>query len=345
MNVCQIWCENISDMLFNRFIFNDNAGENEGGDPNAPAAAVVTDPTPESIQIPLSDLEALGFKSIDDLKAHFNKPAEPSEEEKQRNAQLEKADFLNYGTKEGLITVDEYQAFESLKAKADRDLVFENFTQEFKEDNPDADDYEVEEAFKSQYHIDSDNVTLKKRGEKLLGKEAAELRSPVQSKYDTAWKSYGERKQLEATVPKWNKLVDETVSKLVPEKLKAFEKEVDGEKISVEIELTAADRAEIAEKFKSNVKAYSMFAKGETDQLNADLNRKINGYIQEKYADKIREGIFEQAVTLGKKKGSNIGATAPFPMVNNGAVVRNLVSGDVEAQIRQSHAEAATIRK
>lgn len=332
-------------MLFNRFIFNDNAGENEGGDINAPEAEVVTDNAPESIQIPLSDLEALGFTSIDDLKAHFNKPAEPTEEQKQRNAQLEKADFLNYGTKEGLITVDEYQAFESLKAKADRDLVFENFTQEFKDDNPDAEDYEVEEAFNSQYHIDSNNVTLKKRGEKLLGKDAAELRIPVQSKYDTAWKAYGEKKQLDATIPQWNKLIDDTVGKLVPEKLKAFEKEIDGQKVSVEIELTAADREEIAEKFKMNVKAYSMFAKGENEKLSADLSRKINGYIKEKYADKIQEGIFEQAITFGKSRGSNIGATNPFPMVNNGAVVREMIKGDVETEIRKANAEAAGIRK
>jgi len=135
-------------MLLNRFIYNDNAEEGAGSDPNIttePAGTIVADPPIDSIQIPLSELEALGFKTIDDLKAHFNKPAEPTEEEKQRNQQIEKADFLNYGTKEGLITVDEYQAFETLKAKADRDLVFENFTQEFKEDNPDAEDYEVEE--------------------------------------------------------------------------------------------------------------------------------------------------------------------------------------------------------
>jgi len=333
-------------MLFNRFIYNDNAGEGAGSETieNEAAAPIVADPAPEAIQIPLSELEALGFKSIDDLKAHFNKPAEPTEEEKNRQAQIEKADFLKFGTEQNLITVDDYQQYESLKAKADKDLVFDNFAAEFREENPDAEDYEVEQAFNYQYHIDSDNAVLKRRGEKLLSKDAAELRSPVQSKYDTAWQEFNTQKELKSKLPVWNKLVDETVGKIVPEKIKAFEKDVDGKKISVEIDLTAADREEIAEKFKMNVRAYDLFAKGKTDELNASLTKKINGFIQEKYATQIREKVFEQGLLLGKSKGSNIGATAPFPMVNNQAVVVPLAQDKIE-EIRKSHAEAAAIRK
>ena len=335
-------------MLLTKFLYNVDAEEGAGlgqiVKPAAPAAEVVETP-PAAIQIPLSDLEALGFKSIDELKAHFNKPAEPNEEEKAQAAQREKADFLKYSTDEGLLSIDEFQGFESLKAKADRDLNFENFSNEFREDNPDAEDYEVEEAFNTHYHINSDNPTLRKRGEKMLAKDAAELRAPVQTKYDTAYNSYNEKKQLEKTVPQWNKLVDETVGKLVPEKLKVFEKEIDGEKVSVEITLSAADREEIATKFKMNVKAYSMFTKGETDQLNADLSRKINGYIREKYAETIQTQTLEQGVALGRKRGSNVGAIAPFPMINNQAIVRPIMSGDAEAEIRKANAEAASIRK
>jgi len=330
-------------MLYNRFLYNADGTEG-GGKPqttDAPPAEEQKPEMPESIQIPLSELESLGFKSIDELKAHFNKPAEPTEEEKAIAAQKEKADFLKFSTEEGILNVDDYQAFESIKAKKDRDLVFENFTQEFLEDNPDATDYEIENAFNNQYHIDSENVTLKKRGEKILAKEAAEIRNPYQTKYDKAWNTFSERKELQSKVPLFNNFVDDVVNKVVPQKLKAFEKEIDGENVSVEIELTAEDKAEIAKKFKMNVKAYDMYVKGESEKLNADLSRKINGFIREKYAEKIQEQIFETAVTLGKKKGSNVGAINPFPLVNGNAIVRSIGGQSVMEELNRSHAEAA----
>jgi hypothetical protein len=334
-------------MRFGRFLYNIEGNEGAGGVGNEapPTTPIVNEPAqPEATQIPLSELEALGFKSIDELRAHFNKPAEPSEEEKAHQEQLKKADFLKFGTENNLITIDDYQQFESVKAKADKDLVFDNFSKEFIEDNPDADDYEIEQAFNLQYHIDSDNATLKKRGEKLLQKDATELRSPIQSKYETAWNEFSTKKELEQKIPVWNKLIDETVGKVVPEKMKVFEKDIDGKKVAIEIDLTTADREEIASKFKMNVRAYDLFAKGKTDELNSTLTKKINGYIQEKYSEQIREKVFEQGLLVGKTKGSNIGATAPFPMVNNQAVVIPMEQNKLD-EIRKSHAEAAAIRK
>ena len=330
-------------MYLNRFFYNAEEGEGGGEPPNLeqpdnqPPAEVL-------LNIPQNELEALGFKSFDELKQHFNKPAEPTEEEKQQNAHREKADFLKFGTDEKLITVDDFQQYEAVKAKQNADLVFENFKADYLEDNPDSDDADAEYAFKQQYHLDSDNPTLKRRGEKILAKEADELRKPFEDKHNTAWSKYQERNELNKNVPKWNSFVDEKVSKVVPAKLKAFEKKIGEENIAIEIELSDADREEIANKFKLNIKGYDLFTKGDTAKLNAELDRKINGYIQEKYAEQVKEQIFEKGIEEGRKKGSNVGATAPFALVQNGGVVRTLPSKDVLEQMRESHAVASKVR-
>jgi len=120
-----------------------------------------------------------------------------------------------------LMKDEDFNTYESVKGKADRDLVFDGFAKEFKADHPEIEEDELEAktktAFEEQYHITSTDKTLKTRGEKLLAKDATELRSPIEKSYTTAKDKYENEKTLRAKYPEYDKFFKELIKEAIPD--------------------------------------------------------------------------------------------------------------------------------
>jgi hypothetical protein len=295
------------------FIYEDGAGAAGGAPVDAPVKPDQQQPEPV---LTAADLKELGFDNVDSLKSLVKSAKENniSPEEKAKKDNVEKANLLKYAAENGIMNVEDYNKRESLKGKADRDLVFDRFSSEHKEDFPDASDEDVREAFESEYKLNSDSDKSKARGEARLSKEAKELRTPFEQKYTVAEQKYTEHKALEGKFPEFNKFMDSLIEKCTPEKM-TFAKVKDGDaEVEIEVELSKKDREEIAKAFRTP-KAFQAFI-GETDPAKVEqtLSKKINGFLKEKYFDSAISQGYEKGKSVGIKNGSNIGAENPYAL-------------------------------
>lgn len=302
-----------------RKFYNEGASEGAGG-----TTDVNTDKTevnnaappqaslPEDVARELEELRT--FKqTVEASKADIKTPEQIAKE-----AEVDRANFLKFSTENDLLKVDDYSKYESLKSKADRDLVFEDFTTQYKTENPNADpttlDQEIKDAFDAQYHLASENKTLKARGEKLLAKEAEALRNPYELKYKTAQERYSEEKEFRNAYPKYEKFYTEKVSKLIPDEVTLFTQK-DGEtEIPIKVKITAEEKAEIAKQF-NNEKTFYNFTKvkdGNTSDFEKSLEKKILGTIRERKLNDAFLETWKAAEGIGLRKGSTTGADNLF---------------------------------
>lgn len=292
-------------------------GANGGGaDENKPgvAASIITD----------EELKSFNFNSQEELRNFLRKHKEESvtPEEKKAKDDLEKANFLKYAAENKLLNVDEYGSYENLKAKADRDLVFENYLTSYKEEHPEiTDESELREAaeedFNFEYKLGSSNEKTRQRAEAKLARDAKDLRTPIESKVIAAQEKYktetGEYQSIKETYPKFEKFVDSAIAKNTPDKKVVTQVKVGDEDVNIEIELTQADRDAIAKTFKTP-KTFQMFRQGKPEEIQASLDKKIDGWIFQNKKDAIISKTVEMARGLGAKEGSNVGANNPFSL-------------------------------
>jgi len=308
-------------MYIPRFIYNDGSEAGAGG---TDAIIVNTPAAPEVPLITLDELKGYGFNSPDELKTFLTKQKEENidPQEKINQANREKADFLKFSADNTLLAVEEYSTLESLRGRKDVEIVRDEFTKSYREDNSDADDEEVAAAFDTQYPLQSENVAQKKWAEKQIAKEAKEIRSPLESKFEVAQKDFKDYQTLNSKIPGFNKFIDGVIDANTPEKL-SFHKVKDGEtEIHIEAELTADQRKELKDevgKMFRNPKTYNEYAHSESKEkeLNDKIAKKINGYIKINYFEKAIEKGFEAGKGLGVTKGSTVGAEQPFAIVRN----------------------------
>jgi hypothetical protein len=290
--------------------FRSEEPSNEGGGGSSPA--------PETVTVPIEQLKAWGFETVEQMNEYLTKVAEsrnePTEEEKARLRQIEEVNFHKYLVEEGLMTTEEIDSFKSVSAKADADLVFEDFRKQYLEEigEEEVDESTIREAFENAYHINSENATLRARGQRALEKEAAELRKPLVEKYQQAQSRFKDYETHKSLVPKWNSHVDELLSAVVSGKMKVFEKKIGDKEVAIEIELTADDIAELAQKFKMNERYYLMFKEGKTKELDEILLKKAQAYVKQQRQDQILNEVWQKAESAGRLTSSYVGAKAPF---------------------------------
>lgn len=266
---------------------------------------------PEEIQQKLKEYEELKA-----WKEANTKPAEKSQEEIAREEEKDKAEFIKYSVDNDLFKLDELTQYESLKVKADADLVFEGFLKDFKEENPDiTDEVELSEAAKEEfdriYKLTSDNEKSKEKGLAKLAKEANEIRNPYETKIKTAQANYTEEKQVRQKMPDFEKFIDEQIKKNVGEKV-SFKIKRGEEEFPIDIELTQEDRDAIAKAFKTPKTFYNFTKSAEETQKSLDA--KINSWIRDKKLDEALAKAAEVFEGIGVKNGSNVGADNPFAM-------------------------------
>lgn len=332
-----------------------NGGENNNGDDAADqaaaqAAADAAKPAPvEKIELTLEEAKSYGFDSKEQMLEHFKnlKEQNRSEEQKAKEKALDDANFRKFSIENDLLKEDDFMSHQSLSAKADHDLVFEKYLTEFKEDNPDLEnDPELTDKakaeFNREYRLDSQSEKVKQRGLEKLQKEAKEMRSPVQSKFEAAQSQYKLAKDVAAEYPKFEEFLTNKVRQHTPDKVLAYSVK-DGETtIDIEIDITEEDRKQMAKEFTNNKNFYK-FKQEDRESFEKSIDSKMQAWVELNKAKEIRKKTFERGVEIGQQKGSNVGADNPFPLVDKNSNKQQDSDKTLEQQIRESHNRAAKI--
>lgn len=297
--------------LFSHFFYDNDGGENgsnTGGDGGSNAEVVI----PEDIQKELSELRSF-------RQSILEKEPTKTPEQIAKEAEIEKVNFRKYSVENDLMKDEDFNTFDSLSKKQTRDLVFEKFSKEQLEDNPEITEDEIKEAFESEYKLNSENDKAKARGLAKLEKEANEIKSPYENSYKTAKSRYDEDKSVNAQVPAFKKFINDLITETAPEKLSLYKTKDGEEEISIDVELTKEDREELAKTFTSP-KAFRAFLDGKDKiaDVKANLAKKINGHLKQKYFETALSKSFETGQGRGVKKGSNVGANNPYALLKNG---------------------------
>lgn len=263
-------------------------------------------------------LKEMGVNTEEELKAKLAGPAkELTPEEKAENDEKYNANLLSFATKNKLLNTDEFVALSNLKKASDTDIAFGNFAAEYKElnkDRKDSDnnpnpvsDEEVKEAFNQLYHIDSQDDTLKKIGEKQLKLVADQSRLALESKFKDAKETFDDYNFRASNDKPYRNFVSESVKSAYPEKLE-FDG-VEGSKIN--IPLDKADIKEIEKLFINDGAFEDYLANGATQSAKEQIAKTVQAFLFHKNKDAIIKTVRDTSYEAGVKKGS-VGAVAPF---------------------------------
>lgn len=336
-----------------RKYFDDGAGSNSGGSPDPTLVAdpsKVADPNaaapPAELPQPvftIDELKELGFDSKESAIAAFNKMKEDNKpnEEKQRQANIEKANFLKYAAERNFVN-DDFNKYESLQSKADRDLVFEKFSAEEKADNPKITDEELKESFESEYKLTNDNEKSKAKGEARLKKDAEELRNPAKNAWEKAQSSYKE----ELSVWEKNKSFKTTVKDILDKNVSAkysFKAKDGEEDVDVELDITPELRKELEKSFlgEKSFAKFLTYDEGKEKDFYDTLKANAQNFVEAKLAKAAVQEAIKIGVGRGTKKGSNIGAEAPFAVQNNAKTGQTIK----DVSLEQANNNLGKIRK
>lgn len=352
--------QNIPSMIYlPKFFYDDAASEGAGG-----AAATVieegqnggdqggegskSDPV-QKMEFTLEEAKGFGFDTKEQMIEHFNKIKEQNktEEEKQKAKVLDDINFRKFSVENDILKEEDFTSRQFLTAKADRDLVFDKYLTEFKEDNPElaADPELLEKAtaeFNREWKLDSDNAKVKERAIAKLAKEAKDMRSPVESKFETAKNQYELAKSVHAEYPKFEEFVTNKVKQHTPDKAVMYSVKDGEEEIKIEIDITEDDRKAMVKDF-ANHKNYYKFKDSSKEDFEAAIDKKMQAWVEVNKAAVVKQKIFEKAFERGQLKGSNIGAENSFALVDKGGNQQSHSDKTLDQQIRESHDRASKI--
>lgn len=289
--------------------------------------------------------QLLELEELRKYKAEKEKPT-PSEEEKRKEAELDRVEMRKYAIKNDLAKDEDFAKYETLQQKNDTELVKENFITEFKADNKEDFDNEDEleqaakDAFEEQYHLNSQNKTLKKQGQKLLEKEAAEIRNPYATKISTAQSKYNTEKELAKTYSEKYIPFTDSVKKAFGENITYAKMKAGEDELPIEVKLTKEDWDAAEEKFFKSPKTFYDFTEGKLN--DGKLVSKLSSFFMERHRDEANQKIAETFEGIGVKKGSNVGADNPFALKQGGAVVQMSTETLEESNARIAKLRAQT---
>jgi len=297
------------------------------------------------------ELKNYGFDSPEAFQNFLQKHKEESvsPEEKLQKENIIKANFLKFSAEQKLLNVEDYSQYENLKSKPDQELVFDSFLKDYKEDHPEIEDAkELEDAAKEDFDYeyklkDSMSESQKKKGLAKLARDAKELRSPIESKVTAAEAQFKEYGTLQESYPKFEKFIKESISKNTPDKTILFKAKDGEEEIPIEIELTQKERDAMFKEF-STPKTFQKFLNAKPEEIQAILDKKMQGWVKLNKFDEVNTKTFEIAMGVGTKKGSTVGAENPFPLRQQANVI-SIVSGEtLEENNKKMQAQRERIR-
>lgn len=311
-------------------VITDTADENKGNESLSGEHKKQDEPKVSAPLFTNDELKNYGFDSPEALKTFLQKQKEEnvSPEEKIQKENIAKANFLKFSAEQKdekgnpLLKIEDYNQYESLKAKPDQELVFENFKKEYKEDHPEiTDPEELEEAAKDDFEYEYKlkegfSESAKKKGLAKIARDAKDLRSPSESKVTAAQTRFKEYGIYQESYPKFEKFIKESITKNTPDKTILFKAKDGEEEIPIEIELTQKERDAMFKEF-STPKTFHKFLNAKPEEIQSILDKKMQGWVKLNKFDEVNAKTFELGLGAGTKKGSTVGAENPFPLRQN----------------------------
>ena len=291
-------------------------------------------------------LKELNLDSIDSLKEKLKPKAEQKElspEDKAKEDEKFKADLIRYAVDNGM-KVEDFSKLDALKSKADKDLVFENWLSENKDDYEGlTDEQKAEQAkedFEEEYKLNSGDEKKKAKALAKITKEAAAIRSPLESSYKKVEADYRNEVSIKQEYPNYAKKIDSIVSENVPTKFEVFKTKDGEEDVVVSVDITEKEQKEITKELSKRLQTpetYKLYKDGKFEEIKVMADKIKDNLLWEKKRD---EGFNEMARTFterGKKKAPIVGATNPFPIVKENAGAAAKKSGtDAEQEVLDS---------
>jgi hypothetical protein len=296
--------------------------------------------------------------SIDELKEFLTekskKPADPETPEQiKKREDLYQANLVAFGVEKGIIKLEDVTKLETLKAKSDKDLVFESFAAEVrdeveekvKKENPlaTADEIQekIKEAFNEAYPVDSDNQKAKARAERKLLKEAKEIRQPLESSLTKVKADYDEHLSIQKEFPLYSKSITKMVTEAIPKNVSFFTTKDGDEDVPVVIEVSEADQKEILASLSAameGVETFSLYKSGKSEEIKKMIQDRTEYHLWKKYGDVGKQKIAETFLSRGRKQGSTVGAENSFETnqaQNKGGSTKQ-TQASAEAQVIES---------
>lgn len=268
--------------------------------------------------------ELLKKFKVDSLEELEKKLAEKdkkplSKEEQEKADEVYEASLRQFAVEKGKMKLEQFDQLTTLKSKKDADLIFEKYLEDWKEENPEVKENiheSAKEDFEKEYRLNSENEKIKAKGIQRLAKEAAELRSPLESSYNDVKEEFDAVTQYRVDFPNYVKSLEKIANELVPEKVEYYRgKDGDEELPPIEIPLSADDRKEILDKITKRLQSpdsFGIWKEGKTE----DLKERVSEYAEYLVGKKTKENgnakIAEFFLGKGMDKGSKIGAENSF---------------------------------
>jgi hypothetical protein len=318
----------------------NNSNENNSGSENGENQNSNQQAAPEQEDKLANLLKELGAESLDELKEKLAKAGEkkltPEEEEKAQA--IYEANLQKYAVENGKMKLEDFQQLNTLKSKQDADLLFEGHKKDFieenakklKEENEDLTDADIEalakEDFEKEYKLNSASEKQKQKGIQRLAKDAAELRNPLQSSYDSVKEEFDTETDVRNNFPKFVETVNSLVKEVIPEKINYFTGK-DGEtSIPIEVELTADEIKDISEKVNKRIQnpdTYNLFKSGKKAELKTLVTEYTEFLTEKAVQEKGKSKIAEIFLGIGTKKGSTVGAENSFAVNQSKGAAHN----------------------
>jgi len=226
------------------------------------------------------------------------------------------ADFTQYVVEKKLATKDEILEFENISKTDDKSLVYANFVEKYRKDNPEftLSDADIQEEFDAEYFIGNGNEKLSKQGQKMLAEEASEIRKPITDKINAFKKDFVIGSNMASFTQQQKTIVEEfnkhKISKTVS---------IGGQKVTVEVDpaitfdelknhFTTTDQG----KAQNNL-LFEAFVQDRTQSEQA-IGQLISHMANTKAESKILQAIADNAFEQGQQSAKDKlpGATAPF---------------------------------
>ena len=273
-------------------------------------------------------LAEIGVDSVDALKDKLKETGkgELTPEQKEKAEQLYESNLRTFAVDKDLMKLEDFDQLHTLRSKEDAVLVFDKYLEDWKEENPEmvVGENDITEAdivaaakkdFEKEFKLNHSNEKVKGKGIAKLASEAAAIRNPLLSSYNSAKEAYDTDTELRTNYPKFADSVQKVATELVP---KTFEwhKGKDGEEdVNVEIEIPDDDRKEIFDKVVKRLStpdSYQLFKEGKLDELKERVTDYVDYLVTKKSKEIGNAKIAEIFLGRGIAKGSTTGANNSF---------------------------------
>lgn len=307
----------------------EGAGGEEGKDKGDAGAKTKEQETSSNEQID-SLLKKFNVSSVEELEKVLeekNKP-ELSPEQKKKEEEKYQANLISYSVDNDLMSIEDFNRLQEVKGMEDEDLVFAEFVKDMREELSEVEEGEdelteeeifakIKEAFDKEYPLNSKNQKTKNRAENKIAKAAKEIRSPLESSFNSAKEKYDDEQGVRRVYPEYQKRVTDILSKAVPEKIKFFSTKDNDEDVSIDIDVSEEVKKEIIESLtdsvvKNNINTFSLFRQGKIEEIEREVAERSEFLLWKKMSEEGKQKIAEKFLGRGKKQGSNTGAEESF---------------------------------